>query len=206
MFRKVLHWAARVAAAMIVLQAGVACAQQQRYFGAIAYSDSTGRWGLGHDQPYLEAAERMALYRANSPDARIVCWCTNGWCSFAHSNTGPASGIGWGETVAEAQYWALRDCQSQLRYGEQASVVANVYSGVPRPYSDSFTRSPLDNVYSPVPYSPAPYSDVPYSPVPYSPSAYTNTTQAPNSRAPTRHWTQPRPGVWYDGLRTRVGL
>ncbi|MEP6672022.1 MAG: DUF4189 domain-containing protein [Chthoniobacter sp.] len=76
-------------------------------FSAIAYSQSTKRWGYAWGKESRAAAERAAIRYCQSPDAEALCWAKGGWyCAFA---VGPKSyGSAMAATAEEAQAKALK--------------------------------------------------------------------------------------------------
>jgi hypothetical protein len=83
--------------------------QQSReiHFCAIAYSESTGKWGCGYEKGSRYDAEQEALRRCGEQDAKILCWTKGSWyCALAK---GPDSyGAAPGETVADAKAAAMK--------------------------------------------------------------------------------------------------
>jgi serine/threonine-protein kinase len=97
--------------ALLILSLWIpAAAFAQDYFGAIAYSPSSGAHGWANDQPSRAAAERAALTgcRSHADDCRTVVWFKNACGTLA---TGPkVYGWGWGATQELADGEAMKAC------------------------------------------------------------------------------------------------
>jgi len=97
--------------ALLILSLWIpAAALAQDYFGAIAYSPSSGAHGWANDQPSRQAAERAALSgcREHAKDCRTVVWFKNACGALA---TGPkVYGWGWGATQELADAEAMKAC------------------------------------------------------------------------------------------------
>jgi len=76
-------------------------------FSAIAYSESTKRWGYGWGKESRGEAEREAIRQCKADDAKAMCWAKGGWyCALAD---GPKSyGAAMAATAEEAQAKALK--------------------------------------------------------------------------------------------------
>ena len=85
------------------------------YFGAIAYSATSGAHGWAKDHPSREAAERAALAacRKHAKDCRNVLWFKNGCGALAVS--AKAYGWGWGSTQALADAEAVKACAKHAK-------------------------------------------------------------------------------------------
>jgi len=82
----------------------------QDYYGAIAYSNSTGAHGWAKDHPSRAAAEKAALSGCSkhADDCAPVLWFKNACGALA---LGPkASGWGWGESQQLADSAAINAC------------------------------------------------------------------------------------------------
>lgn len=79
-----------------------------KVFGAIAYSPSRRRMGYAWSAESRASAERLALSKCGTRDARVVIWGQNVWVALALSSRG--WGSGWGPTKADAESAALRAC------------------------------------------------------------------------------------------------
>ena len=84
------------------------------YFGAIAYSTSTGAHGWAKDHPSQAAAQKAARAACgkHAKDCKPVLWFKNGCGALA---TGPRSGAGWDwaadQTLADRR--AISACSQQ---------------------------------------------------------------------------------------------
>jgi hypothetical protein len=64
--------------------------QRQQYYGAIAYSQSTGNLGWSWGQEDRAAAERAALAKCSASDAAIVIYGSNCYLHLRSERTGEA--------------------------------------------------------------------------------------------------------------------
>jgi hypothetical protein len=88
----------------------------QDYFGAIAYSQSTGAHGWAKDHPSRETAERAALSACaeNANDCRPLFWFKNG-CGALAVDASAKAGWGWGTTQKLADAEAVKACRKQAK-------------------------------------------------------------------------------------------
>lgn len=97
------------------------------HYAAIAYSESTGRYGFAFGYGALAEAQETARTRCEAADAQLVCWAKNGWyCALAVGADG-AFGYGSGPTAARARAVALGNCQKHTTTACRIAVC--VYSG-----------------------------------------------------------------------------
>jgi serine/threonine-protein kinase len=92
-----------------VLMSALGTAQAQ-YYGAIAYSESTGNWGTANDYGSRGQAERAALSRCKSSDCEIKCWFRNSCGALAKGE----GGLGWSwaaDSREEAEAQAIANCE-----------------------------------------------------------------------------------------------
>lgn len=100
----------RAVLVLMVLVMAPAAAFAQDYFGAIAYSPSTGSQGWSYDHNSRDAAETRALSecRKHANDCRALVWFKNACGALA---TGPKGyGTGWGDTQSLADSYAMKVC------------------------------------------------------------------------------------------------
>lgn len=88
----------------------------QDYFGAIAYSATSGAQGWSNNQPSREAAEKAALKacRRHAKDCKAVVWFQNGCGALAVSSK--VYGWGWGTTQALADAQAMKACSEHAKH------------------------------------------------------------------------------------------
>jgi Domain of unknown function (DUF4189) len=100
---------------ILLLLPAAAHAQLQEYFGAIAYSPTSGAHGWAKDHPSRDAAERASLAecRKRAKDCRNVLWFKNGCGALAIS--AKAYGWGWGSTQALADGEAIKACSRHAK-------------------------------------------------------------------------------------------
>ncbi|GIL02492.1 MAG: hypothetical protein BroJett030_23910 [Alphaproteobacteria bacterium] len=80
-----------------------------QYFGAIAYSAYSGRWGYSYDYLSRYEAEQRALAECGG-GCQIAVWFSNGCGALA---VGPDGwGSGWAYSRAQAEANALSACRS----------------------------------------------------------------------------------------------
>jgi hypothetical protein len=114
------------AAAGLLWLAAPAMARADDTYAAIAYSESTGRYGYGYNYSTRTAAENRALNECDADDAEVVVWGRNAYVALAVSDNGPY-GYAWGTTEAIAKRIALQKCRDYG--GRNAYVAVSVYSG-----------------------------------------------------------------------------
>jgi hypothetical protein len=103
--------APRVALVLAVLLALFSLASSAIAGGytALAFSQSTGRWGSAHGYDSRAAAERRAIAECGEDDAFIAGWGYNRYIALAIGR-GNAWGFGSGPTRRAAERQALRMC------------------------------------------------------------------------------------------------
>jgi serine/threonine-protein kinase len=103
-------------------------------FGAIAYSEKTGKYGYACNKPSRDIAETLArrYCKAQDPkadDAKVVVWVHNGFCAPAVGDRG-AWGIGWsngnGASNTAAKERALKECARRGKNGRLLLCVCSV--------------------------------------------------------------------------------
>ena len=104
----------RVLALILAFAANPVLAQD--YFGAIAYSKSSGAHGWAKDHPSREAAERAALAACakNAKDCQPLFWFKNG-CATLAVDASAKAGWGWGTTQELADAEAVKACSKQAK-------------------------------------------------------------------------------------------
>jgi len=101
--------------------------EELSYYGAIAYSNSTGHYGTCFRAESLEIAKSFALRDCTHSDGRmvsdaeIIMWGKNKWLAFAHGS-GNSWGTAWGDTKAEAREKALELCRKYSSNAHIASI------------------------------------------------------------------------------------
>ena len=98
--------------------------QEEQYYGAIAYSQSTGKWGGSWGYENRAAAERAALAFCPAPDAAIVMWGANLWMALAVGEGG-AWGAAGNKDQLRAEREALRFCRQYAQSCQIAYVIAS---------------------------------------------------------------------------------
>jgi serine/threonine-protein kinase len=86
------------------------------YFGAIAYSPSSGADGWSKDQPSRRAAQRAAVEgcKRHAEDCRALFWFKNA-CGALAVGAGAKAGWGWGKTQKLADGEAIKACDKQAK-------------------------------------------------------------------------------------------
>jgi len=108
--------------ALVLAMSSASQAGPDRY-AAIAYSQSSGRWGFGDNYATKEEAIARALSECGYRDAH-TSWCRNEWIALAISDRSPGGwGEGWGKTAEAARREARRQC---LARNPDARIVACV--------------------------------------------------------------------------------
>jgi serine/threonine protein kinase, bacterial len=80
-------------------------------WGAIAYSESTGRYGYVYDYPSQAAAINSAVERCKAQDCRAVVWFKNSCAALAKGGTNYGYSIG--DTRADVEAKALAECRKR---------------------------------------------------------------------------------------------
>jgi len=82
-------------------------------YGAIAYSESTGKWGYSYDYGCRRQAENAALHRCKSGACEIKVWFKNA-CGALAKGSGGALGWSWATSGRrEAESVALSECRTR---------------------------------------------------------------------------------------------
>jgi hypothetical protein len=85
------------------------------FWAAIAYSESTGKFGASCNWTADVNASRAARENCNASDARTVVMCNNGWCALALGEDRANWGVGWGEDRPSAEKFALQSAKERTR-------------------------------------------------------------------------------------------
>jgi hypothetical protein len=84
---------------------------------AIAYSPTTGKYGLAYNCQNRKSAEKEALSDCGAEDAQIVTWVEKGFCALALGADKSCWGVGWsfgsGSSTDAARQRALDDCRKR---------------------------------------------------------------------------------------------
>jgi hypothetical protein len=83
-------------------------AGERNTFAAIAFSQSTGRWGYKYDHLYADFSRRGAIKNSNARDAKVVVVAGNMWCALALGDDKAVYGVGTGGSADIASRLALR--------------------------------------------------------------------------------------------------
>ena len=97
-----------VLVALLLLVVLVGCQTSADRYGAIALSDTTGRWGSSYDLATQASAEEAALRYCNADDCQVVVWFANTCGAVARRPDFVAWGLG--ETREVAEDAALAEC------------------------------------------------------------------------------------------------
>jgi serine/threonine protein kinase, bacterial len=95
----------------VALASGGSGAGSRDNWGALAYSDSTGRYGFAYDYASQAQAINAAVERCKARDCRGVVWFRNSCGAFAKGNGAYGWGIGDSRGLAEAK--ALAECRKR---------------------------------------------------------------------------------------------
>lgn len=82
-------------------------------FGAIAYSESSGRFGSSWRVANRGDAEQQAVSACNRPDCRPVVWFRNGCGALARARNGAVVYAWSGGWLADAKLRASNRCTAQ---------------------------------------------------------------------------------------------
>ena len=97
----------------VVLASNTQADHLRSRFAAIAYSESTGRYGYAHGYYSQYAAECEAIRRCNADDAEVVVWARNNWCALALGDETGTYGYAWNGCDSTAKADALRRCRER---------------------------------------------------------------------------------------------
>lgn len=86
-------------------------------FGAVAYDQSTGKYGASFDQPTQSKALEQALKQCSSPECRVHPVEPTGCGALAMSDKDKAWGGADRETLDKAKRNAVVHCQSHTQAG-----------------------------------------------------------------------------------------
>lgn len=102
--------------AALVLSLAWGSAAAADYYGAIAYSPSTGADGWAKDHPSRRAAQRAAVEACSrhAEDCRPLFWFKNG-CGALAVGADAKAGWGWGTTQKLADREAMKACGKQVK-------------------------------------------------------------------------------------------
>src|SRR5439155_18582498 len=116
----------------LLIAAGLLClaipasARADDTYAAIAYSESTAKYGYSYGYSTRAAAEDRAVTECNADDAKVVIWCRNAYCALAVSDEG-AYGYAWAATERQAKTIASQKCRDFG--GVHVRIAVSVYSG-----------------------------------------------------------------------------
>lgn len=115
-----------IATVFSVPAVGLGAAQQalaNTYYGAIAYSSSTGSHGYSHDYTTPQDATNEALrwcgQYSKAGDCKSLVVFKNG-CGALAQAPDYAAGSGWGPDRGTAEAYALRSCE---KYGSNCKII-----------------------------------------------------------------------------------
>lgn len=100
-----------VAVVAVLIAGFISQAFAYDYYGAIAFSNSTGAWGTAYDYGSRASAEQAALNRCQEPGCAVRVWFRNA-CGALASNSKHDYGWGWAVDLGQAQNIALRECST----------------------------------------------------------------------------------------------
>jgi hypothetical protein len=83
------------------------------YWGAIAYSQTTGKWGYSRHWLSEVNARRVARDNCKAEDAKVVLVVGNYWCALALGDDVTAYGTGYSKDADEAKKFALAECKKR---------------------------------------------------------------------------------------------
>jgi serine/threonine-protein kinase len=96
----------------VALASGASKAVARDNWGAIAYSNSTGRAGYSYDYATQADAINSAVQRCGVRDCRAVVWFVNGCGAYAKGDNN-SYGWGTGTSRAVAESNALAECRKR---------------------------------------------------------------------------------------------
>jgi hypothetical protein len=117
MFQRAKFFGAALGGLFVLWWPGVALAAQ---YGAIAYSQASGRYGYSFNFGSRAAAEVQALANCGDGGCAIVVWFRNA-CGALATGTDNGYGYGWAYTRGQAESIAMANCANNA---SECSVVA----------------------------------------------------------------------------------
>jgi hypothetical protein len=99
------------AAILTLLPPAQAQPENTTYYAAIAFSQSSGRYGYSYGWLSDTNARRVARTNCKANDARVILIVGNGYAVLALGDDPSAYGYGYAKTAAEAKRHALAECQ-----------------------------------------------------------------------------------------------
>lgn len=122
--KKVERLLVRFILCLFVFNSASSCFAADR-FGAIAYSQSTRRYGYAWGKATQADADNTALKECGAADAFIAVYGTNQWLALAHGN---GTSFGWGHDTTEqaAQSRAIDGCAKRA---SGCHVLVSIYAG-----------------------------------------------------------------------------
>ncbi len=109
-----MRWYLAIFATCLAVGLGGNTAEARDYYGAIAYSPSTGAHGWSNDYGSRSGAESAALSncRRHASDCVVPIWFRNA-CGALAVASGGGYGSGWGTSRGLAERYAMRSCRGQ---------------------------------------------------------------------------------------------
>ncbi len=105
--------AAGVLFVLCILMLAFGTARAQDNYGAIAYSESSGKWGYSYDYGSRGQAENAALRRCKSGDCEIKLWFKNSCGALAKGDKGALGWLWAAEGRREAESRALSESRAR---------------------------------------------------------------------------------------------
>lgn len=100
---------------------------EQNTFAAIAYSQTTGKWGYAYDRSIANLVRKSAIKNSKAEDAKVVVVAGNMWCALALGEDKSVYGVGTGGSADIASRLALRAAKERTT---KCSVAICVHSQV----------------------------------------------------------------------------
>jgi serine/threonine protein kinase, bacterial len=94
----------------VALASGTGAGNRDKW-GALAYSESSGRYGFAYDYASQAEAINSAVERCKARDCRGVVWFRNSCGAFAKGDGAYGWGVGDSRAVAESK--ALAECRKR---------------------------------------------------------------------------------------------
>jgi serine/threonine-protein kinase len=101
-------------------------------YGAIAFSQASGRVGYSIDQSTRDLAEKKALDSCYANDCRVRIWFKNACAAFARNSAKGKTGWAWAKSKSNAEYEAIKNCHNEIdpRILNECSVAFSICTSV----------------------------------------------------------------------------
>lgn len=108
----------------VLFLSGIMAAPARAGYGAVAYDQTTGKFGASQNEPTAARANEMALKQCASPECRVYSVEPKGCGALAKSDADKAWGGADRESIDAAKRDAVEHCQNHTSTGHCKVVVS----------------------------------------------------------------------------------